>query len=202
MKIVCIGRNYKEHAKELNNPVPDEPVIFLKPKSAIARPFVPVLYPEFTDNLQYECEIILKICKNGKLIPENAAGQYFQEWSVGIDFTARDLQQKLKNKGLPWECAKSFDGAAVIGTFVPVPKDSMYQTAFSLHQNGTKVQTGNTADLIFSFEQVISYVSRFFTLQIGDIIYTGTPAGVGQVLPYDLLEGYLENKKLLEVEIK
>jgi len=202
MKIICIGRNYKEHAEELNNPIPDEPIIFLKPKSAVARPLMPVLYPEFTDNLQYECEVILKICKNGRHIDESLAKQYYNEWSVGIDFTARDLQTKLKSQGLPWECAKSFDGAAVLGKFVPIDRRGMNQTSFSLSLNGEKVQTGNTADLIFSFDQIISFVSRYFTLQIGDVIFTGTPSGVGQVLPYDQLEGFLGGKKLLDVEIR
>jgi len=202
MKIICIGRNYRDHALELNNPVPDEPVVFLKPKSSVAIPTLPVLYPEFTDNLQYECEVILKICKNGKQISERSALHYYKEWSVGIDFTARDLQNKLKSKGLPWECAKAFDGSAVLGDFVPVPADMRYQSSFSLHQNGNLVQQGYTGDLIFSFEKIISYVSRFFTLQIGDIIFTGTPAGVGAVLPYDRLEAFLNDEQLLAVELK
>lgn len=202
MKIICIGRNYKDHIRELNNTLPEEPVVFLKPKSSIVVPPLPVLYPEFTDNLQYECEVILKVCKNGKQISERSAGRYYEEWSVGIDFTARDLQNKLKSQGLPWECAKAFDGSAVLGAFVPVPIKSRYQSTFSLSQNGKQVQYGDTGDLIFSFEKIISYVSRFFTLQIGDIIFTGTPAGVGAVLPYDTLEAFLNDQKLLTVEVK
>jgi acylpyruvate hydrolase len=202
MKIVCIGRNYAEHAKELNNPLPKEPVIFMKPKSALARLGVPVHYPQFTDNLQYECEVVLRICKNGRHIPEKFARQYFDQWTVGIDFTARDIQNKLKDAGLPWERAKAFDDSAVVGTFVPVDDANLYNTGFSLNQNEIVVQEGNTADLIFSFEYLISYISQYFTLQIGDLIFTGTPKGVGAVLPYDKLEGFLNQVKMFEVDIK
>lgn len=202
MKIICIGRNYAEHAKELNNPLPKEPVIFMKPKSALARPGIPVHYPQFTDNLQYECEVVLRICKNGRQIPQKFAGQYFDHWSVGIDFTARDLQNKLKEEGLPWERAKAFDDSAVVGNFVPIDEANLYSSTFSLNQNGTMVQKGNTSDLIFSFEHLISYISQYFTLQIGDLIFTGTPKGVGPVLPYDKLEGFLNNEKMFDVEIK
>lgn len=202
MKIICVGRNYAEHAKELNNPLSKEPVIFLKPKSALARTGVAINYPEFTDNLQYECEVVLRICKNGKKISEKHAHQYFDQWTVGIDFTARDVQTKLKNQGLPWEIAKAFDDSAVVGQFVPFQRDELYTTSFSLDLNKEKVQTGTTADLIFSFEKLISYISQYFTLQIGDLIFTGTPKGVGPVLPYDVLEGYLNDEKLFEVEIR
>jgi len=202
MKIICVGRNYAEHAKELNNPLPKEPVIFLKPKSALARTGVPINYPEFTDNLQYECEVVLRICKNGKKISERHAHQYFDQWTVGIDFTARDVQNKLKNQGLPWEIAKAFDDSAVVGQFVPFQREELYSANFSLDLNKEKVQTGTTADLIFSFEKLISYISQYFTLQIGDLIFTGTPKGVGPVLPYDVLEGFLNNEKLFEVEIR
>ena len=202
MKIICIGRNYAEHAKELNNPVPKEPVIFMKPKSALARPGVPVHYPQFTDNLQFECEVVLRVCKNGRQIPQKFARQYFDHWTVGIDFTARDLQNKLKAEGLPWERAKAFDDSAVVGNFVPFNEAELYSSNFSLLQNNMLVQKGHTSDLIFSFEHLVSYISQYFTLQIGDLIFTGTPQGVGPVLPYDKLEGFLNNEKMFEVEIK
>lgn len=202
MKIICIGRNYAEHAKELNNPLPKEPVIFMKPKSALARPGVPVHYPQFTDNLQYECEVVLRVCKNGRQIPQKFARQYFDQWTVGIDFTARDLQNKLKDAGLPWERAKAFDDSAVVGTFIPFEESELYSSHFSLTQNNVCVQKGHTSDLIFSFEHLVSYISQYFTLQIGDLIFTGTPKGVGPVLPYDKLEGFLNNEKMFEVEIR
>lgn len=202
MKIICIGRNYAEHAKELNNPLPKEPVIFMKPKSALARPGIPVHYPQFTDNLQYECEVVLRVCKNGRQIPQKFARQYFDQWSVGIDFTARDLQNKLKEEGLPWERAKAFDDSAVVGNFIPIDESNLYSSTFSLSQNGAIVQKGHTSDLIFSFEHLISYISQYFTLQIGDLIFTGTPKGVGPVLPYDRLEGFLNNEKMFDIEIK
>lgn len=202
MKIICIGRNYAEHAKELNNPLPKEPIIFLKPKSALIRSGAPITYPEFTDNLQYECEVVLRICKNGRKIPERFAHQYFDQWTVGIDFTARDLQNKLKENGHPWEIAKAFDNSAMVGDFVPIDYDNVYNSSFSLKVNHNTVQHGSTSDLIFSFEKLVSYASRFFTLQIGDLIFTGTPKGVGMVLPYDILEGFLNNEKLFEVEVR
>jgi acylpyruvate hydrolase len=202
MKIVCIGRNYAEHAKELNNPLPKTPVIFLKPKSALVRVGSPVIYPQFTDDLQYECEVVLRVCKNGVNIPQKFARQYFNAWSVGVDFTARDIQQQQKEAGLPWEIAKAFDNSAVVGEFEAIDYSQMYSTAFSLSKNGAVVQKGHTSDLIFSFEYIISYVSQFFTLQIGDLIYTGTPAGVGPVLPSDTLEGFLNHKKMFEVQIR
>jgi len=202
MKIICIGRNYADHAKELNNPVPKEPVIFIKPKSALARLGVPVHYPQFTDDLQYECEVVLRICRNGRQVPQKFARQYFDHWTVGIDFTARDLQNKLKEAGLPWERAKAFDDSAVVGEFVPIGDADLYHMPFSLRQNGARVQEGNTSDLIFSFEHLVSYISQYFTLQIGDYIFTGTPQGVGPVLPYDKLEGFLDQQKMFEVEIR
>lgn len=202
MKIICIGRNYAEHAKELNNPLPKEPVIFLKPKSALVRPGVAINYPEFTDNLQYECEVVLRICKNGKKISQKYARQYFDQWTVGIDFTARDVQTKLKEQGLPWEIAKAFDDSAVVGRFIPFEPENLYSSSFSLSLNNETVQRGHTSDLIFSFEKLINYISQYFTLQIGDLIFTGTPKGVGPVLPYDVLEGYLNHEKLFEVELR
>jgi len=203
MKIICIGRNYADHAKELNNPVPQDPVIFMKPQSALVRPKFPVHYPEFTDNLQYECEIVLRICRNGKQISQKTARQYFDHWTVGIDFTARDLQNKLKSQGLPWELAKGFDNSAALGEWIKIDEGTeLYNTSFSLSINGKNVQKGHTSDLLFSFEKIVSHVSKYFTLQIGDLIFTGTPAGVGPVLPFDRLEGFMNNQKLLEVEIR
>ncbi len=203
MKIICIGRNYSEHAKELNNEVPSEPVIFLKPKSALLLPEKPVYYPEFTDDLQYECELVVKIGKNGKFIQEKFARKYYNEVSVGIDFTARDLQQKLKSKGLPWELAKAFDSSAAVGKFVTLPYDAnIQQMNFELKLNDITVQQGNTADMLFGVNKIIEYVSKYFTLNIGDLIYTGTPAGVGPVAVYDKLTGYLNGELLLDIDIR
>ncbi len=203
MKIICIGRNYAEHAKELNNDVPTEPVIFIKPRTALLFPEKPLYYPEFTDDLQYECELVYKICKNGKYIKEKFAHKYYNAVTVGIDFTARDLQQKLKSKGLPWELAKAFDGSAAVGEFMPVSADmDLDNINFSLKRNGETVQLGNSHDMIFTIDQIIEYVSMYFTLNIGDLIFTGTPAGVGPVNVYDELEGYIGDKKLLFVDIQ
>ncbi|MCD6064036.1 MAG: fumarylacetoacetate hydrolase [Flavipsychrobacter sp.] len=203
MKIICIGRNYAEHAKELNNDVPTEPVIFMKPKNALLLPDKPLYYPEFTDDLQYECELVVKICKNGKYIQEKFARKYYNEVTVGLDFTARDLQQKQKNKGLPWEIAKAFDGSAALGEWRTItPEMNLDDLNFQLKLNDETVQSGRTKDMIFNINKIIEYVSGFFTLNIGDVIYTGTPAGVGSLNVYDTLEGYLENEKLLEVKIR
>lgn len=203
MKIICIGRNYSEHAKELNNAVPTEPVIFMKPKNALLLPEKPLYYPEFTDDLHYECEVVVKVSKNGKYIQQRFARKYYSEVSVGLDFTARDLQEKQKQKGLPWEIAKSFDASAAVGNFVPL-SESMNVNAldFKLLLNGNEVQHGNTKDMIFNVDTIIEYVSKFFTLNIGDLIFTGTPAGVGPVNVHDKLEGYLAGQKLLEVDIR
>lgn len=203
MKIICIGRNYSEHAKELNNEVPTEPVIFMKGKNAILFPDKPLYYPEFTDDLQYECELVVKINKNGKYIQKKFAHKYYNQVTVGLDFTARDLQQKLKSKGLPWELAKAFDGSAAVGSFVDItPAMNVANLNFQLKLNNTVVQDGYTKDMIFSVDAIIEYVSKFFTLNIGDLIFTGTPAGVGSLTVYDKLEGYLEGQKLLEVDIR
>jgi 2-keto-4-pentenoate hydratase/2-oxohepta-3-ene-1,7-dioic acid hydratase in catechol pathway len=203
MKIICIGRNYAEHAKELNNDVPTEPVIFIKPRTALLFPEKPLYYPEFTDDLQYECELVYKICKNGKYIKEKFAHKYYNAVTVGIDFTARDLQQKLKSKGLPWEVAKAFDGSAAVGEFMPISADmDLDNINFSLKRNGEIVQHGNSHDMIFTIDQIIEYVSMYFTLNIGDLIFTGTPAGVGPVNVYDELEGYIADQKLLFVDIQ
>lgn len=203
MKIICIGRNYADHAKELNNEVPAEPVIFMKPKNALLLPQKPLYYPDFTDDLQYECELVIKINKNGKYIQERFAHKYYNEISVGIDFTARDLQQQQKQKGLPWEIAKAFDASAVVGSFITLTPDiDLSNLNFSLKLNGNVVQQGNTSQMLFNVNRIIEYASRFFTLNIGDLIFTGTPAGVGSVNVYDKLEGYIEDKKLMEVDIR
>lgn len=203
MKIICIGRNYSEHAKELNNEVPTEPVIFMKPKSALLFPEKPLYYPEFTDDLQYECELVVRISKNGKYIQEKFASKYYNAISVGLDFTARDVQQRQKEKGLPWEIAKAFDQSAAVGQFIPIEPDmDVNNLNFYLKVNDQIVQKGNSGDMLFSINKIIAYVSIYFTLNIGDLIYTGTPAGVGSLNVYDKLEGYLEDQKLLQVEIR
>jgi acylpyruvate hydrolase len=203
MKIICIGRNYAEHAKELNNEVPDEPVIFMKPKNALLIPDKPLYYPEFTDDLQYECELVVKIHKNGKYIQERFARKYYNEISVGLDFTARDLQQRQKQKGLPWEIAKAFDASAAVGNFITLaPEMDMKNIDFELKLNDETVQHGNSRDMIFNVNKIIEYISKYFTLNIGDLIFTGTPAGVGSLTVYDKLEGYINGEKLLHVDIR
>jgi acylpyruvate hydrolase len=201
MKIICIGRNYAEHAKELNNAVPTEPVIFLKPKTALLVDGKPLYYPEYTNDLQYECELVVKICKNGKYVQERFASNYYKEVSLGIDFTARDLQQQQKEKGLPWEIAKAFDGSAAVGDFVAIG-NGISNLSFELQVNGEVRQQGNTNDMLFSVDKIIAYVSRFFTLNIGDLIFTGTPKGVGSLSVTDELSGYLEGENLLNCSIK
>lgn len=200
MKIICIGRNYSEHAKELKNEIPDKPVVFLKPNTALLKDNKPFYHPEWSNDIHYECELVLKVSKQGKYIEEKFAHKYYEELTVGIDFTARDIQAQQKAKGLPWEIAKAFDNSAVVGTFEPVKKGEGIN--FSLNKNGEQVQVGNSGDVLFSFEKIIAYVSQYFTLQVGDLIYTGTPAGVGPVKPGDKLEGFLEGQKLFECEIK
>jgi acylpyruvate hydrolase len=200
MKIICIGRNYSEHAKELKNEIPDKPVVFLKPNTALLKDNRPFYHPEWSNDIHYECELVLKVSKQGKYIEEKFAHKYYEEITVGIDFTARDIQAQQKAKGLPWEIAKAFDNSAVIGTFEPANKAEGIN--FSLNKNGEQVQAGNSGDMMFSFEKIIAYVSQYFTLQVGDLIYTGTPAGVGPVKPGDKLEGFLEGQKLFECEIK
>lgn len=203
MKIIAIGRNYIDHAKELNNPVPSEPVVFLMPDTCILNNNKPFFYPDFSDNIHYEVEIVLKINRVGKNIEEKFAHRYFDEVTVGIDFTARDLQKKAKEKGLPWEKAKAFDGSAPIGEFISLDKlTNPNAIDFSLDINGSRVQTGNSKDQIFSFSQVIAYVSRFFSLKMGDLIFTGTPAGVGAVKIGDRLEASIEGQSLLDFQIK
>ena len=203
MKIFCVGRNYADHAKELGNEIPDEPVIFMKPKSALLQSHTPFYYPEFTKYLHYECEIVVKISKVGKNISEKFASNYYMEIGLGIDFTARDLQQKCKEKGLPWEIAKSFENSAPISSeFISKSLLDLSKTTFYLEKNGEKVQVGNTADFIFTIDQIIAYISQFMTLKTGDLIFTGTPAGVGPVAIGDRLKGYLENQELFHFEIK
>ncbi len=202
MKIICIGRNYAEHAKELNNPVPKKPVVFMKPASALLVNDKPFYYPEFTKDLHYEAEIVLKVCRNGRHVQPEFASKYYEEIAVGIDFTARDLQRQCKEKGHPWEIAKGFDNSAVLGRFISIKNLDPAAIKFSLLKNDEVVQNGNTRDMIFSFEDIIVYVSKFFKLQQGDLIYTGTPAGVGPVQIGDKLEGFIENQHLLSCEVK
>ena len=200
MKIICIGRNYAEHAKELNNAVSASPVVFLKPKSSLLQGTT-FYYPEFTKDLHYECEVVVKICKNGKHIKEKFAKNYYQQITVGIDFTARDLQQQQKEKGLPWEIAKAFDGSAVVGKFIDIPAD-VQAINFSLHKNNLLVQEGHTKDMLFTIDHIIAYVSQFFSLHTGDLIFTGTPGGVGPVAIGDQLKGAIEQEPLFEMHIK
>lgn len=203
MKIICIGRNYAEHAKELNNAIPTEPVYFIKPDSALLIRNRPFFYPDFTSDLHYECEIVLRIGKVGKSISEKFAGSYIDAIGIGIDFTARDLQQKAKEKGLPWEKAKAFDSSAPISSFIPVTEfDDIQQIDFHLTKNGETVQKSNTREMIFNYAHIISYVSQFMTLKTGDYIFTGTPSGVGPVAIGDKLEAYIADKKMLTVAIK
>jgi 2-keto-4-pentenoate hydratase/2-oxohepta-3-ene-1,7-dioic acid hydratase in catechol pathway len=203
MKIIAIGRNYAEHAKELNNPVPTVPVIFMKPDTAILKDNKPFYHPEFSSDIHHEIELVLKISKEGKHIAERFAGNYFEEIGLGIDFTARDIQQKHKEKGLPWELAKAFDHSAPISKFIPKSNfKDLNQLNIRLDLNGKTVQNGNTRDLLFSYEYIISFVSKYFTLKKGDLIFTGTPQGVGKVNIGDHLAGYLEDEKLLDFDIR
>ncbi len=203
MKIICIGRNYVDHAKELNNPVPKQPLVFMKPPSALLVNNKPLYYPEFTENLHYEAEIVLRICRNGRHVQPEFAHKYYEQIAFGIDFTARDVQSRLKEKGHPWEIAKGFDGSAPISEFMNLDRLlNPKAIEFELTKNGEIVQSGNTKDLIFSFETLICHVSKYFKLQVGDYIYTGTPAGVGPVKVGDVLEGSIEGKGLLSCEIK
>jgi acylpyruvate hydrolase len=202
MKIICIGRNYIDHAKELNNPVPSNPVIFLKPNTALLTGDKPFYHPDFSSNIHHEIEIVLKIKKNGKSINQKFSSDYYEEIGLGIDFTARDIQDKLKEKGHPWEIAKAFDNSAVIGNFINKSKLNIENIKFDLKKNDKIVQMGETKDLIFGFDYLISYVSNYFTLQVGDLIYTGTPAGVGKVEIGDELIGSIEGSEVLSCKIK
>ena len=203
MKIICVGRNYAEHAKELGNEIPEEPVIFMKPKSALLQSHTPFYYPEFTNELHYECELVLRICKNGKYIQERQAGGYYDAITVGIDFTARDIQDELKKKGLPWEKAKAFDNSAVLGKWQPVtPALNKKNISFSLYKSGELMQEGNSSKMMFGFDSIIEHVSKYFSLNIGDLIFTGTPAGVGECVVGDELDGFIEKEKLFSLEVK
>lgn len=203
MKIICIGRNYYEHAKELGNETPNEPVFFLKPDTAISPKGYPFFIPDFSNNVQFEVELVIRINRLGKHIEEKFAYKYYEQIGLGIDFTARDIQQEMKEKGLPWEKAKGFDGSAVISAkYLDKKELELTDLNFSLMKNGEIVQSGNTQQMLFKIDQIISYVSQFFTLKIGDLIYTGTPAGVGQVNPGDVLEGFIEEQNMFKVKVR
>ncbi|NQU34911.1 MAG: fumarylacetoacetate hydrolase family protein [Bacteroidetes bacterium] len=203
MKIICIGRNYSEHAKELNNPVPEKPIFFMKPDTAIVNNNDPVYYPEHSNDLHYEVEIVIKICKKGKHISEKFASGYYQEIGIGIDFTARDVQAECKKKGLPWEIAKAFDQSAPVSSFINKDKlNNSKSINFSLSINGIEKQVGNTEDMIFSFNNIIAYVSKFVTLKEGDLIFTGTPSGVGSVSIDDHFQAFIEGDCMLDFVVK
>jgi len=203
MKIICVGRNYVDHAKELGNQIPDEPVIFMKPKNALLPAGSSLFYPAFTNELHYECELVVKINKNGKFISPLNARQYYNEITLGIDFTARDVQEKLKKKSLPWEKAKAFDHSAAIGEWIDVHSlPDQRDIHFIFLKNGMTVQEGYSRNMIFNIEAIIADVSEYFTLNIGDLLYTGTPSGVGETVVGDLLEGYLEGEKVLSMQIR
>ena len=203
MKIICIGRNYTEHIKELANERPEEPVVFIKPDSSVLPKEQDFYIPDFTQDVHYEVEVLVKICKVGKHIEERFAHKYYNEIGLGIDFTARDLQSKLKQKGLPWEKAKGFDGSAVIGKWLPKSNfEDLNNLKFSLLKNNELVQEGNTSFMLWKIDELLAYVSKYFTLKKGDILYTGTPAGVGQIATNDYLSGKLEGQELFSVKIK
>jgi 2-keto-4-pentenoate hydratase/2-oxohepta-3-ene-1,7-dioic acid hydratase in catechol pathway len=200
MKIICIGRNYSEHAKELGNEIPDQPVIFMKPDTAVLKGN-DFYIPEFSDDVHYELEVVVKISKGGKYIQKEAASKHYEEIGLGIDFTARDLQSDLKSKGLPWELSKAFDGSAVVSSFFKKENYNLEELQFSLLQNKEKVQDGNSKDMIFSCNDIIAFVSQYFTLRVGDLIFTGTPKGVGKVHENDILEAYLGDEKVIDIRI-
>jgi 2-keto-4-pentenoate hydratase/2-oxohepta-3-ene-1,7-dioic acid hydratase in catechol pathway len=202
MKIICIGRNYAKHIEELKNERPAEPVIFMKPDSAILLKNNPFIIPPFSQDIHYEVEIVVKVRKIGKFIDPRFASKYYDEIGLGIDFTARDLQSRLKEKGLPWEKAKAFDGSAVVGNFIDKSELTSDSIKFQLLKNGSVVQDGDSSHMLWKIDEIISYVSRFFTLKIGDLIFTGTPEGVGKVSPEDVLEGRLEGRKMFQIKVK
>ena len=202
MKIICIGRNYAKHIEELANERPENPIIFLKPDSAILPKKNPVFIPPFSDDVHYEVEILLKINKVGKHIDAKFAHKYYDEIGLGIDFTARDVQVKCKEKGLPWEKAKAFDGSAVIGKFYMKEEFDLENLNFQLYKNDKIVQDGNSSAMLWKMDELISYVSQYFTLKKGDIIFTGTPAGVGKVIENDVLRGIIEGKEAFEIRVK
>jgi acylpyruvate hydrolase len=202
MKIICIGRNYREHVKELHHDLPSAPVFFMKPDTSLIIRNRPFFLPDFSEEIHYEVELILKICKVGKNIQKKFAHTYYDQVGIGLDFTARDLQTKCKKEGLPWLIAKGFDGSAPIGKFMPVShfKD-VHAIGFHLMLNGKMVQQGNSADMIFPFEEIISYISHFITLKTGDLIYTGTPSGVGPVKVGDKLEAFIGEERMLKCDV-
>ncbi|MEO8403933.1 MAG: fumarylacetoacetate hydrolase family protein [Chitinophagaceae bacterium] len=203
MKIFCVGRNYAAHAKELGNDIQDEPVIFMKPKSALLQPHTPFYYPEFTNELHYECELVIRISKNGKYIQEKFANKYYDAVSAGIDFTARDIQNDLKAKGLPWEKAKAWDNSAVIGKWVNIAElKNKKDINFVLYKNKELVQQGNSAKMLHNFDKIVAYISNYFSINIGDVIFTGTPEGVGEVVVGDELEGIMEENSMFKLEVK
>ena len=203
MKIFCVGRNYVAHAQELGNEVPAEPVIFMKPKSALLQPNAPFYYPEFTNELHYECELVLRVSKNVKYLQEKLASKYYDAVTAGIDFTARDIQNELKEKGLPWELAKAWDNAAVIGKWIPFSEiKNKKDINFCLYKNKELVQQGNSSLMIHSFDKIVAYISNYFSINIGDLIFTGTPAGVGEVVVGDELEGFIEDDSMFSLDVK
>lgn len=202
MKILAIGRNYVEHIEELNNERPDEPVVFFKPETAILKKNEPFFYPSISNDVHHEIEVLIKINRVGKNIEERFAHKYYDEIGLGIDFTARDLQSKAKAKGLPWDLAKGFNGSAPMSAFRPKENYDLANLDFSLSIDGNEVQKGNTSLMLFSFDYIISYVSKYFTLKRGDIIFTGTPKGVGPVKINNHLDGYLNGEKLLDFNVK
>ena len=203
MKIICIGRNYSDHAKEMHAEVPTEPVFFLKPDTALLKDGQDFYYPDFTQDVHYECELVVRIDKVGKNITEKFAHKYYSQIGLGLDFTARDLQQKCKEKGLPWELGKAFDQSAALGNiFLDKETLPMESLSFELRKNGVLVQSGNSSEMIFNIDRIIAYISQYITLKTGDLIYTGTPAGVGPLAIDDLLEGFIEGKKIFSFSIK
>ncbi|MFN5357158.1 MAG: fumarylacetoacetate hydrolase family protein [Bacteroidota bacterium] len=204
MKIICVGRNYAAHARELNNAIEEEPVIFMKPETALIPARQPFFIPDHAEDIHFETELVVRINKVGKHIEERFAHRYYDEVSLGIDFTARDTQSKLKSKGLPWELSKGFDGSAPVGTFIPLQRlnKSVQDLRFTLHVNGELRQSGHTADMIFSVDRIIAFVSAYFTLKIGDYIFTGTPEGVGKVQAGDQLITELEGERLLNLAVR
>jgi acylpyruvate hydrolase len=203
MKIIAIGRNYAEHAKELNNPVPGVPVIFMKPDTALLKDNKPFYHPDFSTDIHHEIEIVIKISKEGKHVNQKFADSYYDEIALGVDFTARDIQARHKEKGLPWELAKAFDSSAPISNFLPKSQFAdLRNLNFKLDVNGQTRQEGNTSFMLFPFDYIIAFVSQYITLKKGDLIYTGTPAGVAKVNVGDRLEGYIENQKMLDFYVK
>ncbi|WP_335974362.1 fumarylacetoacetate hydrolase family protein [Gaetbulibacter jejuensis] len=203
MKLICIGRNYTDHIKELENEKPTDPVVFLKPDTAILLKKQPFFIPDFSNDVHHEVEVLVKINKVGKYIDKKFAHKYYDQIGLGIDFTARDLQAQLKAKGLPWEKAKAFDGAAVVGNWIDKQQfKDVNNLSFTLEKNGEVVQKGNTNLMLWKIDEIIEYVSKYFTLKIGDIIFTGTPSGVGKVIANDKLDGFLENKQMFSITVK